>query len=334
MTSKTRYFVIASLLVMTVGLATGLVAYYGDLGTSAFANQGGPDELQLVPADASFVAFARVADLMATPAGQKVRAILPFKSDDPQGLQNQTGINIDTDIDRLVLSLVTPKEGTEAKGRALVIARGRFDAVKIEAFMRGHGAHVETYKDHRLITAAANPPATESFSAVLIEPGLIAAGSTTLVRGAVDLQTGGANVTTNDSLMQRIRQVETGQAWAVGRFDAFARGAHLPDTMSQSIPAITWVSASATVDNDVSGVVTAETRDEASANSVRDLVRGIVALGRLQTASHPEVQALFQSLELAGTGTTVTLSFDVPSQLFDLLGQMASEHLGARRQPQ
>ena len=45
MINKTRYFVIASLLVLTVGLGTGLLAYYVGAPTSALGRQGGPDGL-------------------------------------------------------------------------------------------------------------------------------------------------------------------------------------------------------------------------------------------------------------------------------------------------
>ena len=50
MTTRTRYFVIASLLVLGVGLGTGLVAYYVGFPAGAFASQGGPDELAVRPA--------------------------------------------------------------------------------------------------------------------------------------------------------------------------------------------------------------------------------------------------------------------------------------------
>jgi len=66
MTTKTRYFVISSLLVLTVGLGTGLVAYYVGLPTSAFSSRGGPDELQYVPRDAAVLAYANVQDIMTS----------------------------------------------------------------------------------------------------------------------------------------------------------------------------------------------------------------------------------------------------------------------------
>ena len=53
MTARTRYFVIASLLVLGVGLGTGLVAYYVGFPAGAFTRAGGPEELQLVPRNAA-----------------------------------------------------------------------------------------------------------------------------------------------------------------------------------------------------------------------------------------------------------------------------------------
>ena len=68
------------------------------------------------------------------------------------------------------------------------------------------------------------------------------------------------------------------------------------------------------------GVVRAETRDDESANNLRDVVRGFMAMAKLQAGSKPELRPLMQSLELGGAGHTVALSFSVPAQAFDLIG--------------
>src|SRR5688572_21253763 len=99
MTARTRNFVITSLVVLTVGLGTGLVAYYG-LPTGAFAGQEGPDELQFIPRDAAVVAFANVQDVMQSEVRQKLRQVLPGQGQGQDEFQQHTGINIDTDIDR------------------------------------------------------------------------------------------------------------------------------------------------------------------------------------------------------------------------------------------
>ena len=60
--------------------------------------------------------------------------------------------------------------------------------------------------------------------------------------------------------------------------------------------------------------------DEASANNLRDVVRGFLALAKLQAGSRPDLQTLVQSLDLGGSGTTVALSFSLPAEIFDLIG--------------
>jgi hypothetical protein len=42
--------------------------------------------------------------------------------------------------------------------------------------------------------------------------------------------------------------------------------------------------------------------------------------------SKPEYQMLVDSIQLGGTGTTVSLSFDVPEQVFDALNTTLPQH--------
>ncbi len=157
MTARTRYFVIVSLLVMTVGLGTGLVAYYvGGLPAGAFAGRGGPEELGFIPRDAVVIAFANVQEVMGSELRQKLHAAVPMQENGQRELQDQTGINLETDIDRVVACLRPDASGGKSPFAGMVLARGRFDEVKIEALMREHGAHVEDYKGKRLIVADAS----------------------------------------------------------------------------------------------------------------------------------------------------------------------------------
>src|SRR5205823_3788380 len=198
---------------------------------------------------------------------------------------------------------------------------------KIEALMRAQGANVGDYRGKRLITTAHG---SESFSVAFVEPGLVAVGSSPLVRSAIDLQTGGDNVTNNDELMNLVRRLDSGNAWAVGRFDALRSKAHLPEAMSSQLPPITWFSVSSHVNGGIRGMVRAEASDEQAANNLRDVVRGFMALAKLQAGAKPEYQAVLQSLELGGTGKTVALSFSVPVEVFDAI-RPTFEHPRDRR---
>src|SRR5882672_12180682 len=218
MMTRTRYFVVASLLVLGVGVGTGLVAYYVGFPAGAFTRGDGPDELRYIPRDAMVVAYADVADVMASEVRQKLHKAIPFQENGQREFQNQTGINIETDIDHLVACLNPDASTNNKPGAGMVIARGRFDEVKIEALMREHGAHVEDYKGKRLIVADKDSAGditrghAGSFSLSFMEPGLAALGSTKLIRSAIDLHQGGANpqtglasVTGNEELMSLVR---------------------------------------------------------------------------------------------------------------------------------
>jgi hypothetical protein len=321
MTRLTRYFVIASLLTLTVGVGVGLVAYYTGFSTVAFTSEG-PDELRYVPAHASVVAYADVGQIMSSGVRQKLRA-LAVPQDGQDQFERQTGINIERDIDAVVALVAAEDPARESQGSGMVLARGRFDQVRIEAFMREHGASVEDYRGVRLITTAAHPVSDPGarphspLSIAFLQPGLAAVGGSPLVRSAIDLKSAGASVVTNRDMMERVRPLVAGNAWAVGRFDALTHQARLPDGLASQLPPITWLSFSGRVDDGVEGVLRAETRDKESADALRDVARGLIAFGRLQLTSHPVLQTVVQGLELGGTGASVTLSVNLPSSFFD-----------------
>jgi hypothetical protein len=346
MTTRTRYFVIASLLVLGVGISAGLVAYYAGFPMSAFARSGGPDELKYVPSDATVLAYADVRAVMASELRRKLHEAAPMSENGQREFQDQTGINIETDIDHVV-AFVAPGAGASLPpgsgasgfpGGGMVLARGVFDAVKIEALMREHGARIEDYKGHRLIVADIHrtvgfpvdtrPDTTpDGFALTFMETGLAAVGSASLIRSAIDNQANGQNVTTNEEIMNLVRSLDSGNTWAVGRFDALQKQARLPAEVASRIPPITWFSVSSHVNGGITGVIRAETRDEESANNLRDVVRGFVALAKMQMGSKPEYQTMMQAFELGGSGKTVALSFAIPAEVFDMIGMMKTGKL-------
>ena len=150
MTTRTRYFVIASLLVLGVGLGSGLVAYYVGLpGSAPPDSAAGPTSCSSCRATRALVAFANVHEIMTSDLRQKLRNALPTDRNGQREFQKQTGINIETDIDRVVACAGADASIAGMHGAGMVLARGRFDQVKIESLMREHGAEVQTYGDKR-----------------------------------------------------------------------------------------------------------------------------------------------------------------------------------------
>ena len=312
MTKKTRYFMLGAAGIVVAGLCTGLVAYYGILPGGFLQAAAGTSELSYMPADASMVAYANVRDVMSSDLRQRMQAIAPDGNKNREWFQGQTGINLETDVDSVVAGMVPREDRTEG----VAIIRGRFDAVRLEAFARERGGVIGEYQGIRLIERQGSE---EHGTLAFLEPGLLAAGGNAAVRAAIDChREGGRNVTANAELMKLVGEIEgNSNAWAVGRFDALANRAKLPDNIASQIPAIQWFSASGRVNGGVTGLFRAETRDDQSAANLRDVVRGFLALARLQAGSKPEFQTLLESLELGGTGRTVALSFTIPSQVFE-----------------
>jgi hypothetical protein len=345
MTTRTRNFMIGSAAVLVTGLGVGLVAYYGGMpGTSA--RQAGPAELSYMPANAAVVAYANVGDVMRSDLRERLRAVMPEedKSKGRKEFQEATGIDIEKDIDSVLAVLVSDGDNR----MPIVAIRGRFDEGRIEALAREHGATVDTATGARVITMPPDRPhkdqaegeqgkAEEGQKAdeggkparhrhgdfhpamAFVEPGLVLLGNEEAVKAGASRKTG-ANLTSNAELMARIEKLDRGaNAWAIGRFDALAGKARLPDEVAAQMPPMTWFQAAGHVNGGIRGVLRAETRDEASAKNLRDFINGIVALGKMQAQNKPEFNALIQSISLGGQGNAVELSFTVPTELIDAM---------------
>ena len=310
MTKRTQRFVFLGVAILVVGLGTGLVASYVGLPNLGIIGSDGPAELAYVPADATVVAFADVREVMDSQLRQKLLKISPEADHGADSFQAETGINMQTDVDRIVATISgTPDPSNPANMRPLLLARGRFDTARIEAAIRAKGGTVEEYNKQRLITLGN-------------ELGLAFVGVPASVRRAIDTKASGKNVTSNADVMRLVRDFDSGNAWVVANIEAATSGNVIPTEIKQQLPPITWLALNARIDDGVSAMVRAEARDEAAANNLRDVIRGLVALARLQTAQHQELAQLVNSLELGGQGTTVSLGLTIPPAVIDMLGAL------------
>ena len=153
MSKKTRYFVLVSGAILTLGLGTGLVASYMGLPVSLLSSAAGPDELQYVPQDATVVAYANVRDVMNSEFRQRFRQMEPPPADRNE-FEEKTGLNIEKDIDSVVAAFMAGPGGQALKNperSAVVLARGRFEAARLESLALEHGGSAEDYKGKRLL---------------------------------------------------------------------------------------------------------------------------------------------------------------------------------------
>ena len=332
MTKKTRYFMGGSAAILVAGLGTGLVAFYGGGFPSLSASRSGPAELSYVPADSAVVAFANVREVMDSALRQRLKIVLPQEQGQKE-FHDQTGIDIERDIDYIVAAATRiPGEGNSEPG-GLVIARGNFNVKMLEDLAVQHGGVVEDYKGKKLIKAAVvkedtqlEAPAEgtvvrrrhEPVVLAFLEFGLVGIGSEAAIKSSIDAQLTAHSITSNNEMMELIADIDQGNnAWAVGRFDAIANQAKLPAEIASRLPAIKTFAAMTHIDGGITGTLRAEARDDESANNLRQVVQGLLALGKM--SNDPKALALLNSLQLSGTGKTVALAFAVPSEVLDMI---------------
>jgi hypothetical protein len=344
MTRGTRRFLVGSSLVVVVGLATGLVAYYNGNLTFARASAG-PAELAYLPPETTGVAFADVRAIMASAFVQKIRNLIP--SDElgtaKAELQQQIGVDIERDIDTVCAGVLGSALGQSG---GIVMIRGRFNETNIEALVTQHGGKVEQYKGKRIIThpefadightlagEGLNMTAEATSGALaFLEPGLVALGDMATMKKGIDAYGDRKNVTSNNELMSFVIDAErTGNAWSVGRFDTVMNNPDIPTEIVKNIPPLKWVSASAKFDAGISGNLRADAVDDKSAEDLRAIVNGGLAAARMMGGQEPQVQAMLSALQVSGTGKTVAIAFNISPELIDKLIAMAKGG-GAARQ--
>ena len=336
MTKRTRLFMATAGGVLVVGLATGFVASYYGMPVMAQFGGNGPAELEYLPPDARLVAYANVRDIMDSELRQKLLELrrsqpddTPDSPDSDNDLFDQAGIDIETDVDRVVASLAGA-QGDRGE-RPLVLARGRFDDDLIETLLRQRGGQVEDYSGTRLITHTEN---NQAMALAFVEADLVAFGNADAVRRAIDAKAGRApNVTANAEVMAMVRDIDSGNAWAVGRFDAISSQARLPQDLASQLPPISWFAATGHVNGGVEGLIRAETRDEMAAQDLREVIQGFLALARLQSGQNAQIRGMINSLQLGGTGKTVSLTFELPSDVINALAALQQRHRDRNQAP-
>jgi hypothetical protein len=324
MTKGTRFVLIGAVVVVMGAVATGLVAFYN--GSLVIGSSSQPGEFSYLPSTSTAVAYADVRAIMNSEFRKKLRQVLPT-GDEQAKLKAEIGVDIEKDIDTVVAAMA----GNEPEHGGVVLIRGRFTEQTIESAAARHGAKSESYKGKKLLLMAdhdggaihvGGKPSTACLA--FLERGLIALGDVASVKRAIDTGAGGESVLKNADLMKLVAEIRsTGNAWAVGRMDSFANHP-LPGPVKDQLSAVQFMAASVKINGGVSGLLRAEARDDQSAEQLRDIVRGALAAGKLMSGKDARVDAMLSSFQLAGSGKTVSLSFTVPPEVFDILNGVAA----------
>ena len=159
-----------------------------------------------------------------------------------------------------------------------------------------------------------------------LEPGLVAIGDSRPVKTPIDAQLTAQSITSNNEMMDLVERHRAGNnAWAVGRFDVIASQAKLPDRDRQSDSPGEVVRGGWPHQRRRRRDAPRRSARRQAAENLRDVVRGFLALARMQAQNDPQAQRARRSRsQLTGTGKTVALSFTVPPRFCELMAPKAA----------
>ncbi|MBA2355788.1 MAG: hypothetical protein H0V80_14115 [Acidobacteria bacterium] len=349
---KTRYFFFGSAAILAGGLAAGTFAYVGGLPMRALASNVGPEELSLVPAGATVVAYANVQGVMQSEFRQRLTTLMDHQADGRQKFQEKTGIDVERDIDAVIAAALPGADGSRSADFGFVALRGRFDTTKIEALVSSKGGRLDEYKGARLLVhsgddvtageatiADAPTVATPTRHHVrpvvaLVNANLVIVGTESAVKAAIDrnLGEGTPSITGEGEFVRMLENIDQNSTvWAIGRPGALGAHGDLPAQVMARIPEVRWFAASGHLNGGLRAMLRAEGKDAEAGQNLREVVQGVLALARLQMEGQPELKPLLQTLQVEGTGSGVTLQMTLPAEMLDVLvkhaGGVHADHL-------
>jgi hypothetical protein len=285
-----------------------------------------PDQatLKLFPPETQGIGFVDVAGLRGSPLFNDL--VLQKAQTFPKDLNDfidATGFNLKTDVDRVTAGKIGQKDG-------LIIVQARYDKFKVEQFVQDHADHIatETYLGRVIYTG--NPDADHAGGVSFLD-NMIVAGSLPAVKAAIDRMAAPApNVVDNTELMNSIRTIETGnQVWAAGKFDAsmFGNVTQAPEQIAQMATSLQSGTYQMRIDQDVHAKASGVFNTADMAKATGDTLRGLLAMGRLQATKDANLAQLLDGVDVANSGTNLTISFSASG---DLLKQLRDMRVGPR----
>jgi hypothetical protein len=255
------------------------------------------------------VAALRNAPLVQTAMQNKVGPAIPPPLAD---FVSATGFDPQQDVDKITVA----KVGTQ---NALMIVQGRIDKFKVEQYLKDKGKEPQAYLGQTLYI--------DGNGAFLLSDNLVVMGQPDAVKKAVDQMQVPGSLPLRSDLMAAIQTIDAGnQIWAVGDFS-------VNDLGTAGVPAVTPVLAilkslqggtyQMRIDTDIHAVATGNFADSPSAQNLGDMVRGLLAVAKLQVAQkQPDMLRVLDGIQVSNSGPKLTVRVDESGDILKRLQKL------------
>ncbi len=284
-----------------------------------------PALVRMIPSDAAFVAGIRADQIRSSRFGRTILDQLKSEEVSLNRFIEATGFDPRTDLSELIVASNDP----DRKGNGLAMARGRFDAARIQSFARQEGTQIIQHLGVDILAGR-----DKSGSIAVLDGTTAIAGDVESVRAAIERHKQGGASPLDAAMLARIASLSTRyDAWMISPSVPRLAG-HIADPQIGGAMRGNLVEA---VESVVGGVkfaagavelmAEAGMRSEKDAAAMVDVVRflaGLIQLNSGKDARAGELAKLLDRMQLSSSGNQFRMQLIVPDDFLDKLVAPAS----------
>jgi hypothetical protein len=290
--------------IVLTGVAVGAVAYFtGERGVAA-GRRSGPS-LSFVPKDATLVGYVDLKSVASSPLAETwandVRGKTPFAALDE--IRESTGVDVLSDVDSLTLA-VGPESAKPRRWGIAVSGTFDRDLLKDKLSKTAGRAPTSAYEGTPFFLANEGT----STAIALPDGSTLLLGEPAFVREMLDASAGRKPSASENLLGWGKFNGDT--FWLAGTSPDFLRG-----LMGQVAPNLRSFAAAGRLEGDLVLRAHGQAADPKTAQELADVLRGLIALGKLRQDESPEGEALrslTEAISVSLLDDTIDVNLTVP----------------------
>jgi hypothetical protein len=311
-----RRVLFVSVAVVAVGVMAALGAFYLDPARAAVGPMPGVG--LALPPDTRMVTGLDVKRFVASPFYQRFARQRQQRPAAFAELEARTGINPERDVDQILMS-------AQSQTGAAAIAIGRFDRRAIARTL-GAQKNVSTLKHEGAPLYVFREGVRGPSAVAFLSDDAVVFGSRPQVEQTITSHAkGSGGLRGNAEFMGLIQSVRPGATfWTAGDQSLLSQ---MPSTIpvpgggggTMTLPGMKALVVTGDLDPAVSFEALALAQDEAAAQKIADVVRGLIALATLQASQKPEYQQLASALTVTNEASKVRVNGRFSYELLEKL---------------
>jgi hypothetical protein len=284
-----------------------------------------PALVRMIPPEAAFVAGVRADQVRNSRFGQTILDQLKREEVSLNRFIEATGFDPRIDLNELIIASNDAKK----KGNGLALARGRFNAGRIQSFARAEGGQSSQFLGVDVLTMSGKNGAV-----AILDPSIAVAGDEESVKAAIQRHRQAGPASLEARMLARITELSaTYDAWLVspgipqlaGNIGDPQMAGAMRGNLAQSVESV--VGGLRFAPGTVELMAEAGMRSEKDAAAMVDVVRFLAGLLQLNSGNDPraaELTKMLDRMQLSSSGNVFRMQLTVPDDFIDKLVRPAS----------